>query len=67
MIYLYYKTEYGNVFIGEVMTNHSMSVQEVLEQLGIDMDEFAKDQGWDNWDPDALTLTKNKLRSKKQN
>lgn len=36
------KLFYGDILLGEVLTNHSMTVDEALEFVDIDMDEFAK-------------------------
>ena len=47
----------GEVFVlGKVLTNHSMSVDEVLRLLGIDMDDFAAAHNWDGWDYECLDL-----------
>ena len=48
----------GNTFeiIGGIITNHSMSVDDMLDLLGIDMDTWASDQGWEDWDYEALQL-----------
>lgn len=48
----------GDVFeiIGGILTNHSMSVDDALEVIDVDMDAWAEKQGWDGWDWDALAL-----------
>lgn len=45
-----------NVFeiLGGILTNHSMSVDDALDLLDIDMDAFAEEQGWDDWNYEAL-------------
>lgn len=47
-----------NVFeiIGAILTNHSMSVDDALDLLDVDMDVWAEEQGWDGWDWGALHL-----------
>ncbi|RKI90412.1 hypothetical protein D7V94_13335 [Parablautia intestinalis] len=47
-----------NVFeiIGGILTNHSMSVDDALELLGVDMDAWAEGKGWEGWDWEALEL-----------
>lgn len=50
------KLYHGDVEICEIMTNHSMSVDDVLELMEIDMDTFAAEQGWDDWNPDLMRL-----------
>lgn len=50
------KLYHGDAKVCEVMTNHSMSVEDMLELMEIDMDEFAASHGWDDWDPGLLRL-----------
>jgi hypothetical protein len=50
------KLFYDDILLGEIMTNHSMTVDEALDCLGIDMDEYASEQGWDDWDWFALRM-----------
>lgn len=47
---------YENILLGEVLTNHSMTVDEAIEFIGIDMDKFAEEQGWDDWDWEELRM-----------
>lgn len=42
--------------LGGLFSNHSMTVDEALEVMGIDMDDLVEGLGWDGWDPDALHL-----------
>ena len=51
---VYYRDEYVNELVCEVMTNHSMTVDEALDLCDVDMDKFAGDKGWEDWDPNAL-------------
>lgn len=51
-----YKDENGELTIGEIITNRSMTVGEALEILGIDLDKWADEQGWDGVDPDCVEL-----------
>ena len=51
------KLYHENVEMCEILTNHSMSVDDVLELMQIDMDAFAAAQNWDDWDP-CLMWTK---------
>lgn len=48
------KLYYGNTLLKEILTDHSMTVDEALEISGIDMDEYAQEQGWDDWDWEEL-------------
>ncbi len=50
------KLFYGDILLGTVLTNHSMTVDEALEFVGVDMDEFAQEQGWDDWDWEELRM-----------
>lgn len=47
-----------NVFeiIGGILTNHSMSVDDALDLLDVDMDAWAEAQGWEGWNWEALAL-----------
>lgn len=47
---------YEDEVLGTVDTNRGMTVWEALDLLGIDMDEYAADQGWDGWDADYLSM-----------
>ena len=53
---LYYNDNGNKILLTEVMTNHSMSIDDALNLAGIDMDKWAEDQGWDNWDYGALEM-----------
>ncbi|GEM_PF-5130176 len=47
---------YGDIFMGYILTNHSMSIEDALAALEIDMDDYAAEQGWDNWEYEPLRL-----------
>lgn len=51
---LFYVDGEKKLFVTEVLTNHSMSVDDMLEY--VDMDEWAAEQGFDGWDWEALEL-----------
>ena len=48
------KLYYENILLGDTLASINISIQEALEFLEIDMNEFAQSQGWDNWDWDEL-------------
>lgn len=50
------KLYYDTILLGEIMTNPNMTVDEALNCLDIDMDKFAYEQGWDDWDYEHLRL-----------
>lgn len=50
------KLFYGNMLLGEVITNHSMSIEDAIELLDINMDDVAKENGWDDWDYEELRM-----------
>jgi hypothetical protein len=50
------KLFYDDELLAEVITNHSMSIEDVLTLKGIDMDKYAEAHGWDGWDYEALRL-----------
>lgn len=53
---LLYEENGERIVLGEVLTNHSMSIEDVIELLEIDMDQFAHDRGWDDWNYESLKL-----------
>lgn len=57
MLKLYYVEERNKIFLGEVATNHSMSVEDVINLLDLDLEDiFLKQKGWDDYDYNCLTL-----------
>lgn len=50
------KVFYGNVLVGEVTTNRSMTVDEALEAIGFDEQAFLEEQGWDDLDYNDFRL-----------
>lgn len=55
-VLLVYADDYVFEIIGGVLTNHSMSVDDILDLLDIDMDEYAEENDWDGWDFGALKM-----------
>ena len=53
---LVYDESGERIVLGEVLTNHSMSIEDVIDLLEIDMEQFAYDRGWDDWNYEALKL-----------
>ena len=53
---LYYNDNGTPIMVTEVMTNHSMSVAEILALTDINMDDWADAQGWDAWDYNDLYI-----------
>ena len=53
---LYYNDNENRILVAEVITNHSMNVDDVLQLAAINMDDFADKQGWDGWDFEALEM-----------
>lgn len=43
---LYYET----ILVGEIITNHSMTVDQALEVIGFDEEQFIREQGFDEID-----------------
>lgn len=44
--------DYGEkVVLGEIMTNHSLTVFEAIDILGIDLEEWRESLGWEAYDP----------------
>lgn len=50
------KLYYNDLLLGEVLTNHSMSIEDMIYILDLDLDEWAQAQGWEDWDYEALRL-----------
>lgn len=50
------KLLYDQIVLGEILTNKSMSIEDAIELLEIDMDLYAQEQGWDNWDYECLSI-----------
>lgn len=50
------KLYYSTILLGEIMTNQGLTIDEALNCLGINMDAFAYEQGWDDWDYEYLRL-----------
>ena len=53
---LYYNDNGTPVLVTEVMTNHSMSIEDILTLTGINMDDWAAAQGWEAWDYNDLYI-----------
>lgn len=53
---LFYEENGLKILVGEVITNHSMSVDDMLSTLDVNMDDFADKQGWDGWNFEALKM-----------
>lgn len=51
---LYYNDNGNKLLVVEVITNHSMSVDDMLQY--VDMETWADKRGWDGWDWEALEL-----------
>lgn len=51
---LYYNDNGTRTLVVEVLTNHSMSIDDMLGY--VDMDEWAAEQGMEDWDYEALEL-----------
>ena len=42
--------------VAEITTNHSMDIDQALEFAGVNMDDWAKQQGCDGYDYESLTM-----------
>lgn len=62
--YLVYKDDTGERILGKFYTNHSITVDEALEILDIDMDTYAQENGWHCWDWNCLDIRLEKEVSK---
>lgn len=50
------KVFYEDVLVGEVTTNRSLTVEEALDLIGFDEQEFLDEQGWDDIDYNEFRL-----------
>lgn len=50
------KLLYGNLLLDEAETDREMTVEEALDYLSINMDDFAMEHGWDDWHEEKLRL-----------
>lgn len=50
------KVYYENVLVGEVITNRSLTVDEALDAIGFDEEDFLAKQGWDAIDYNDFRL-----------
>lgn len=50
------KIYYEDVLVGEVITNHSMTVGDALELVGFNEESFLSEQGWDAVDYNDFRL-----------
>lgn len=55
-ITLVYEENGETLELGKIFSNHSISIDEALDLLDIDMDDVAIDNGWDGWNYEALKL-----------
>jgi hypothetical protein len=53
---LWYNDNGSKTLVAEVVTNHSMSIDDALDIADVDMDTFASEHGWDDWDYEALEM-----------
>jgi hypothetical protein len=50
------KVFYEDILVGEILTNRSMTVEEALELVGYDEEEFLKEHGFDDVDPNEFKM-----------
>ena len=55
-VILVYADDYTFEVLGGVVTNQSLTIDSMIELIGIDMDEYAAWRGWDDWDYDSLIM-----------
>lgn len=56
MTVLYYRENGISLKLGEMLTNQSLTIDEAMEFMDIDMDKVVSDNGWDGWNFEALEL-----------
>lgn len=50
------KIYYEDILVGEVITNRSMTVEEALNAIDFNEDDFITEQGWDAIDHNEFRL-----------
>lgn len=50
------KLYYNDILLGEVLTNHSISIEDMVNILDLNLDEWAQAQGWNDYDYEALRI-----------
>lgn len=50
------KIMYDGVLVGEILTNRSLTIEEALELIEFDEQEFLEKQGWDDIDYNDFKL-----------
>lgn len=50
------KLYYDEILFGEILTNHSMSIVDAIDVLGINLDKLAHEHNWDDWDWESLRI-----------
>lgn len=53
---VYVHSESDVEVIAEIVSNHSISVEEAIELSGVNMDVYAEEQGWESYDYNALKV-----------
>lgn len=61
-VILVYSNDYTFEVLGGIVTNCTLKldIDSMIEQIGIDMDEFAAWKGWNDWDYDSLIMISTK-------
>lgn len=61
-VILAYANDYTFEVLGGVVTNRTfeLTIDSMIEQIGIDMDEYAAWRGWDDWSYDSLIMISTK-------
>lgn len=55
-VVLSYKEDEEKIELGRILVNHSISVDEAINILDINLDEVATINGWDDWKYESLKL-----------
>ena len=61
-VILAYANDYTFEVLGGIVTDSAwkLDIDSLIEQIGIDMDEYAAWKGWDGWDYDSLIMISTK-------
>ena len=55
-VILVYADDYTFEVLGGIVTNQSLTIDSMIELIGIDIDEYAAWNRWDDWDYESLIM-----------
>lgn len=56
MVKVMYEDIYGDIFVGDILTNHSLTVDQALDLIDFNPDKFMSDNDFDDIDYSKFKL-----------